>query len=288
VISESLPVWEAWQDEIADLIGAATGLADVQKRLAAWAQANAGNPDIAETIYRSSLQADLGGQLFVRVVEVPEAESKRALAADSRPSFLSLPFEDAIQTFLERDIISPEEFQALSDAARTRAFTATNLATDTLVRLAYSKITVALGEGTTLREFAQAIREGEASLGISASDPAYVENVYRTNVASAYGAGRYRQITSPAVQAARPYVEYRTAGDSRVRPNHRRLNGLIFRQDDPAWPKYAPPNGFQCRCSIVVRRASDVDPSRVVDASTLGPEYDPDPGWASAPTVILD
>lgn len=283
-MGESLSAWRDWQQQIAGVIAEASSLADVPARLAAWAKREARHSDVSESLYRSLLQSDLAGQLFVRTIEVPEATSV-ALAGNDRPSFLSMPFQEAIAYFRSKRLISPEAFAALDDAARMQAFTATELATDHLRRFAFEQLTRALEEGTTLQDFAAALRAEEISLGVTPSSAAYVENVYRTNVATAYGAGRFRQLSSPEVQTARPLLEYRTAGDTRVRPNHARLNGLVFRQSDPLWPTFAPPNGYQCRCSVVARRASDVDPRRIVDASSLGPEYQPDPGFAAAPAL---
>lgn len=231
------------------------------------------------------MQADMAGQLFVRVVEAPETlpQSMRALDDGVRPSFLSLTFEEALQAFLDKRIISPEEFRLLSDDARQRAFTATRLASDGLIRRARELLRQSLEQGSTLRDFARELAAEELSLGVTQSDPWYVETVYRTNIASSYGAGRYRQIRSPAVMAARPFVEYRSSRDDRVRANHAALDGLVFRQDDPAWPQYAPPNGFNCRCVTVVRR--DPGGKRVTDASSLSVR--PDPGFDAAPAVEL-
>jgi len=54
---------------------------------------------------------------------------------------------------------------------------------------------------------------------------------------------------------------------------------MVFRQTDPAWQRYAPPLGYQCRCAVVTRRERDVDLTRVVDASTL--PIEPDPGFGN-------
>ena len=227
----------------------------------------------------------MAGQLFVRVVEAPETlpQSMRALDDGPRPSFLSLPFEEALQAFLERQIITPDEFRRLSDEARQRAFTATNLASQGLIERAYRRLQESLQSGGTLDDFARQLREDSTSLGVTEANPSYLETVYRTNVSSAYGAGRHRQTRSPAVVAARPFVEYRTARDDRVRQSHAALDRLVFRQDDPDWPRYAPPNGFNCRCVTVVRR--DPGGKQVVSASDLSVR--PDPGFDAPPSVEL-
>lgn len=283
---DAVPLWERWQQEIATAIEASSSPAEASAALARWAGSAENDEDIAASLYVASMQADMAGQLFVRTVEVPESAPLRALDDRQPPAFLTMEFQEAIDAFLAREVMTPEQFRLLSDAAKQRAFTATRLATDGLRQRAFEQLMASLESGSTLREFAASIRSDEVSLGITPSDPGYLETVYRTNVQAAYGAGRYRQITSPVVVAARPFVEYRTAGDSRVRPSHAELNGKVFRQDDPGWSKYAPPNGFNCRCGVVVRRASDVDESRVVSASSL--DVQPDDGFASAPTVTLN
>lgn len=46
-------------------------------------------------------------------------------------------------------------------------------------------------------------------------------------------------------------LQYRTAGDERVREEHRRLNGITLPPDDPFWASFFPPNGWGCRCTAV-------------------------------------
>ena len=241
-----MPDWQRWQDEIATTIANSTTIQDAAANLGLWAKRAAEDESIAGGIYSAAMQADLAGQLFVRQVEVPESMPERALADKSAAAFFSLPFDEAVQEFLSKRIVTPEEFRRLSDAARTRAFTATYLASDGLREHAFELLAKALQEGSTLRDFAAQLQAGEVSLGVTPSSPAYIETVYRTNIQSAYGAGRYRQITNPVVVAARPYIEYRTAQDSRVRPSHALLDGVIFEQSDPNWSRYAPPNGYNC------------------------------------------
>lgn len=281
----SVDVWARWQQEIALVIGASDTESDALLRLQDWQRRNATDEAVAGSLYRTTMQADMAGQLFVRVVEAPETlpQSMRALDDGPRPSFLSLPFEEALRAFLDRQIITPEEFRLLSDEARQRAFTATNLASQGLIERAYRRLLESLQSGGTLDDFARQMREEAVSLGVTEADPSYLETVYRTNVASAYGAGRYRQTRSPAVVAARPFVEYRTSRDDRVRKSHVELDGLVFRQDDPDWPRYAPPNGFNCRCVTVVRR--DPGNKRLVRAADL--TVLPDKGFDAPPSVEL-
>ena len=47
------------------------------------------------------------------------------------------------------------------------------------------------------------------------------------------------------------YLQYRTAGDDKVRPEHAALNGVTLPMSDPFWDEYYPPNGWNCRCNVV-------------------------------------
>lgn len=46
-------------------------------------------------------------------------------------------------------------------------------------------------------------------------------------------------------------LQYRTANDSKVRPEHAKLEGLTRPQSDPCWSEIMPPNGWKCRCQVV-------------------------------------
>lgn len=284
-VLSAVPAWNDWLAEMGAVIAAAGDESSAVLALMQWQQRAQSDERIAASLYTSSLQADAAGQLFVRAVEVKD--TPRSLADNATPSFLSLPFDEAIRAFLARRIITPEQFRELSDLARTRAFTATQLASMNLIERAQRMLRQTLEQGGTLREFATAMSAGEIDMGVQPSSPWYLETVYRTNVQAAYGAGRYRQITSTDVRSVFPFVEYRTTRDNRVRQSHAALDLAVFSQDDPNWPQYAPPNGFNCRCVVVPRRADEIDRTRLVSAGSViddeGAAVTPDAGFAAPP-----
>jgi len=49
----------------------------------------------------------------------------------------------------------------------------------------------------------------------------------------------------------RYYLQYRTAGDAKVRPTHAEMAGITLPASDPFWAEFYPPNGWGCRCSVV-------------------------------------
>jgi SPP1 gp7 family putative phage head morphogenesis protein len=284
----SVPYWQSWRDQLTTLALGANE-SNLSAKLDAWAEQATSDDALSEShiagsIYESSLQADMGGQLFVRQIEVPEAGGQRAnaVAPQANPYF-QMTFEEALAYFLERRIVTPEEFARLSDDARMRSFTATRLSSDALIRRCRDLLAQSIANGGTYDDFAAGLRSETLTLGIEPSSPAYVENVYRTNVVGAYGAGRYRQITSDAVRQARPFVEFRAVMDSRTRATHASLNRKVFRQDDPGWGRYAPPLSWQCRCTTVARSAAQISQANVIDSASI--EWEPD--FNAAPTMDL-
>ena len=89
--------------------------------------------------------------------------------------------------------------------------------------------------------------DGQAEV-VQEGSPRRLSTIYRTNLQTAYMAGRWKQFQAEADEA--PYVQYIAVMDGRTRPSHSRFNGKVFRIDDPVWKIIAPPNGFNCRCRI--------------------------------------
>lgn len=63
-------------------------------------------------------------------------------------------------------------------------------------------------------------------------------------------------------------LQYETAGDSKVRDEHARMDGIVRPVDDAFWDRWYPPNGWRCRCSV----------RQVAKSSTFTPSEDLPPG----------
>lgn len=95
--------------------------------------------------------------------------------------------------------------------------------------------------------------------------------IFNNNMRSAHMAGRWEQLLANSDR--RPYLQYRTAGDSRVRPQHRAWNGLVYPIGDSFWQTHYPPNGWGCRCTIRAYSEADlgqlgVTPSKPFEVKT--------------------
>lgn len=75
----------------------------------------------------------------------------------------------------------------------------------------------------------------------------YLEAEYEFAVGSSQMAAQWEGFSD----SDRYELQYRTAGDNRVRPEHDALNGITLPKPDPFWSSYTPPNGWNCRCTVV-------------------------------------
>lgn len=70
-----------------------------------------------------------------------------------------------------------------------------------------------------------------------------------------------------------PNLEYRTAGDSDVRHEHARMDGVILPISDKFWSRNYPPNGWGCRCDVTQtdkpinepKKAESIEPDKGFD-----------------------
>lgn len=209
----------------------------------------------------------MAAQLIVRTVELePGDPGALTLAAQRAPgdAFLTLPFAEALRFFASKRVMTPEEFRAITDRYKAGGFSATRLATEQLRTRARDAILLSLEGGATLDEAAAQIRAGELALGIEPQSAWYIDTVIRSNVATAYGAGKDAVQNDPAVLAARPFVQYLAAGDGRVRPSHRALHLCVFEGGGDLAAFYRPPNqgnrfAFNCRCAYSTLSARQVE-----------------------------
>ena len=243
------------REAIAGAAERASSAADVERAVLALR----GDEGVVRLVYESRVLADLAGQMFVRLVEVcgetrllarSHAARVVSLAAADRLAFLRMPFEEALAWWVERGG-SPEILEEVLAAWRRRAGEDADAMFDTLAARAVEEIERVLRDGGTFRDFASAIRDESITLGIAPADSSYLETVFRTNVQSAYGAGRWTQMNEPDVIAARPYRQWVATMDSRTRPGHAVLDGVVWRHDDPSFANVAAPGGFNCRCAVI-------------------------------------
>ena len=95
----------------------------------------------------------------------------------------------------------------------------------------------------------------------------YLRSEYNFVQASAEMAAKWEQFQQ---DGDRYYLQYRTQHDDKVRPEHAALDRVTLPIDDPFWEEYYPPNGWNCRCTVVQVRKSKYQPTPHGQAMALG------------------
>lgn len=146
--------------------------------------------------------------------------------------------------------MAPDEYRALEDRARRKAFTVAGVMDLNLLNDAYKAIDKAVAEGATFADFQKEIGPKlEKTWG--GKDSSRLSTIFQTNVQSAYSAGRWRQLTDPDVLAERPIWQFDAVLDGRVSAICKSLDGTTLPADDPFWETHHPPLHFRCRSGII-------------------------------------
>lgn len=169
-----------------------------------------------------------------------------SLMPDSPASVgFNVPFEEAIAAMEARGIALPAqyygEFQGIQ---RQLNFSIAGVASLDQLQAILDSLTAKLADGQSFKQWQDSVAVQDLGL------PKYrLDNIYRTNIQNAYNRGHWEQFKQNEKFA--PYLMYDAINDSRTRPSHRALDGVIRRVDDPFWDIHYPANGYRCRCSVV-------------------------------------
>ncbi|HDR1900401.1 TPA: minor capsid protein [Pasteurella multocida] len=193
---------------------------------------------------------------------------------------LNLPPEKAIAFLQEKGaIVKHINAKALKDSARAKATRIANLSSLEMTKDIYQSLAAAQEKGLSFGQWKKEIFEhfkrkgwiagydkeyllADPSTGEFFGTPRRLENIFRTNMQSAYSAQRYQQMRDNVDN--RPYWQYSAILDDRTRPSHSAMNKLVYRYDDPFWNTFYPPNGFNCRCSVIALSERDIKQQKLV------------------------
>jgi SPP1 gp7 family putative phage head morphogenesis protein len=208
------------------------------------------------------------------------APAEMPVFIESVLGFESLPFARAVDRIRNLIGMTRLAFNGLAQRYRQQAFTVTGLGDVALIERVRDAIGNAMQSGDTEADFRKTVNQLTSDAGIEDLTAFQTTTVFQTNVQRAYANGHFEQMKDPAVTAALPYWKYMTAGDSRVRPNHAALDGFVAHNTDPIWGRIYPPNGFNCRCTVVPILADEAPSEADVPGVARVIARVPDPGFA--------
>lgn len=206
-------------------------------------------------------------------------------------------FKEAIEFLKRKKALSNEEYKELDNESRAKAFTVSGYTSAEILQAFLDCLQKAAVEGATKEQFQKEMEHFLAEHGYEGINPWKSDNIFRTNMQAAFGAGHYKSMTNETVMKMRPYWRYQTAGDGQVRESHAVMEGRVYRADDPIWDIWYPPNGFRCRCIVVSLSKRQVESMGLqveteipfdVDYSTgeIRPRF-PDKGFSNNPAKTV-
>jgi len=205
--------------------------------------------------------------------------------------------ERAVEFFRAKGLNASFAWQDMLHEEHDRAFTVAKMLDLDLLADVQETVDRAISEGWTRQRFREELEPELVRRGwwgrAEMRDPATgeiqdvqlgsvrrLDTIYDTNLRTAYSAGHWERIQDN--QATAPYVMYSAVLDARTRAQHRAWNGKVLRADDPWWKTHTPPNGWNCRCTVI--QLSDRDLARL---GKKGPDKTPastDRDWTNPRT----
>ncbi len=166
--------------------------------------------------------------------------------------YLNLPFDAAIQTFRSKLNLPTQRWDDLWSEQHARAFVVAGATRQDLLCDLRGAVDKTLAEGKTLADFRKEFtgicqRRGWEPRGGKAWRASVI---YNTNLSTAYAAGHYQAMTSPAVLQARPYWRYLPSSSVHPRPEHMAWYNVVLPANHPWWNTHYSPNGWGCKCGV--------------------------------------
>lgn len=174
-----------------------------------------------------------------------------ALRQDAQPpNWMKLPFQEAIAYFRKKTAIPVETYRQLTADYHDWAFSIARTTRADILEAAQWLLTKALEDGYGFDQFEDMWTRLIGRRGWKPQNPRHVWTIFDTNIRGAIGAGRYQQLTEPAMLARRPIWVWIWRDSPNPRPAHKALHRKGIRADHPFWRGLRVPAGFGCRCTF--------------------------------------
>jgi len=188
------------------------------------------------------------------------------------PILPDVPFSEAVRDLIRREPrLAPNAELVAEVYSRVHGFALARSASEKVTEAVQRVITNILTEKVPPEEIQRGLDLDRVRLdGIEAirdqallqqTEPfarSYAEVVYRTNLNTAFTAGRFQQASDEDVAEVMPAFEYVAIDDALVRrgrpedngENHLAIDGAIAATESKTWQTFSPPSGYSCRCSL--------------------------------------
>lgn len=188
-------------------------------------------------------------KLFTRslMMGLDSSVRKEEFAELTAEDIENLPYAEAVEYLKKRDVIKKVDYDKLSDKMRFRAFTASRINDGKFLERLNAEMLSNIRDGKGLKDFLSLTKTDILDkVGMGPNQGWYWETVYRTNVQTAYNAGRAMGFAEDKPLA----LQFIGIDDSRQTEICHSLTNIIRPYDDPFWQTHFPPLHFNCRSTV--------------------------------------
>lgn len=174
---------------------------------------------------------------------------KMEFAEPTAEEIETLPYAEAVEYLRKRDVLNKVDYDRLSAQLKFRAFTASRISDGALLKRINGELIKIIEAGNGLKDFLGMTKTDVLhKVGLGNAGGWYWETVYRTNVQTAYNAGRMMGYEQDKPLA----LELVVIDDARTTDYCRQYagKGFVLPYDDPFWKTHIPPFHFNCRTTI--------------------------------------
>lgn len=205
-------------------------------------------------------------------VQTAEAVGRSVIAEKDRAAGNTVTAKDkSLSWFLCDDGVVRVSFDLIPkealDYIRYKSLTIAGVEHGKLLNAVKAAIESAIRDGKTVREFRSEVDQIFDSFGIDRLSSRHIDTVFRTNIFTSYSIGSQAQVDQ--MRDRFPLWRYSAIRDSRTRPDHRDLDGRIFRVGEGP----VPPIDYNCRCTAIYIHVSQADRENLWDRAQ---------GWSGA------
>jgi len=189
-------------------------------------------------------------------------------------SLQALPPADALKYFEGKGYKPSFDWRDVWQEEHARAFTVAKAMRLDILEDIRREVDSALRDGITFQQFRTRLEPTLRSKGwwgrqlmtdpatgveapVQLGSPRRLRIIYDTNLRMARAAGHWAAIER--TRARRPWLKYSAVLDGRTRPEHRAWHDTILPADHPFWDTHYPPNGWNCRCSVIQLSDRDLE-----------------------------
>jgi SPP1 gp7 family putative phage head morphogenesis protein len=189
------------------------------------------------------IETFLAGEKRARITakQIGHVSPAVAREIDRRGEPLSLALRPGISEILNR-LRTSSAMRSLQSVSNAELWNGANATTDQLVRAANKAIESGLHKDAAIKYVAAQVP----------SATQHIETVWRTQNSVAYNVGLWEENQkNPVLRDMLWGYEYSANGDGRTRPTHDLMDGTRAPVDHEVWRHWYPPNGYNCRCTVV-------------------------------------